>query len=203
LRLGIDVDGVLANFSKGYAKLITEMTGKNLFEPGDVENPPVWDWDRHRGYTKEEVKATWDHIVASPTFWAELEPFADTQEFLMWLGDRPEYETYFITNRMNTEPQLQTAFFLSENGYPYPSVVIASDKGRACHGLGIDVYLDDKGENIISVLNGSPDTTAILKCFRHNEKFVPAITDALGLTVDTLEQFSRWVDGYNNREANL
>ena len=62
MRLGIDVDGVLANFSKGYAELIIELTGKNLFQPGDIEDPPVWDWDILRGYTKEEVSATWKHI---------------------------------------------------------------------------------------------------------------------------------------------
>jgi hypothetical protein len=201
LRLGIDVDGVLANFSKGYSELIIEQTGKNLFQEGDIENPPVWDWDLHRGYTKEEVSAAWKSITASPSFWAMLDPLPDAPEFLTWLW-HSEHEVYFITNRMGVQPQFQTATFLHQFGYKLPSVVIATDKGQACAGLCIDVYLDDKAQNAMSVAQYGGAVSFLLK-YRHNEFIHDDLYKEAGLTCDSLEQFKQWVIGYNNHNKGV
>lgn len=179
--------------------MIVGVTGKDLFQPGDVEDPPVWDWDLLRGYSKEEVKETWKNITTSPYFWAMLDPMEDAPGFLTELWHRP-YEVYFITNRPGVQTQAQTATFLSQFGYRLPSVVVSAEKGACCAALGVDVYLDDKGENIIDVLEKSPMTTAILKPYRHNEKFREAIVKEGGLTCSDLAGFLSWVDGYGQNK---
>jgi len=48
-KLGIDVDGVLADFVTAYKNLYIATTGRDTFN-----GTPCWDFDLAAGYTKEE-----------------------------------------------------------------------------------------------------------------------------------------------------
>ena len=42
MRIGFDMDGVLSNFVAGFRDALIDVTGKDLLEAGDIDNPPVW-----------------------------------------------------------------------------------------------------------------------------------------------------------------
>lgn len=154
MKIGFDVDGVLANFIPAYQRLIIELTGKNLFHPDDDKNPPCWDWPQHRGYTNEEVGLAWKSIAADNTFWMSLTPHRDGVGTLRMVY--PDlflrHDLYFITARVGDRAKHQTELWLQAYVAPNlktpPTVLISADKGGLCRALRLDAYLDDNLDNV-------------------------------------------------------
>ena len=59
-RIGIDIDGVLANFESGYAPLLTKHSGIQFPRLGQPDYPDEWDWDLAAGVTQEQISAAWE-----------------------------------------------------------------------------------------------------------------------------------------------
>lgn len=165
VRIGIDIDGVLADFNSSFIELVKEVTGRNLFPEGYW--PHTWNYPEALGYTAEEVGAVWDHIKAGGTFWRELEPLPDMEVLKDWFFSPPasdEYhEFYFVTSRMGIAVKMQTEEWLDEQmGVSGHTVLISSEKGAIAKALKLGYYADDRAENIMDVERTSPDTFAYL-----------------------------------------
>lgn len=159
--IGVDIDGVLADFNTNYIDLVREVTGRDLFPKGytwaDIE---TWSYPETFGYTDAEITKVWDHIAASRTFWRTLRPYASTYNFLYDLSGL-EHDVYFITSRIGKREQMQTMDWLIEFGWKTdhaPTVLISSKKGECCHALKVNLYIDDKNENCEDVVKQAPDT---------------------------------------------
>ncbi len=153
VKLGIDVDGVLADFNKSFMAKVIAVTGRDLF-PARPFAVPTWNYPEHYGYTRDEVSATWEAIKSSRHFWRELPAYPETQQVLAALVDSGA-DVYFITARLGLEAKLQTERWLSAM-MPWtkpmlPTVLITSHKGLACRTLGLDAYIDDRWENALEV----------------------------------------------------
>jgi len=159
MTIGFDVDGVLADFVRGYQSLFVKITGRNAFEPGDDVDPPTWDWPSLRGYTKEETSAVWDAIRQDPTFWLNLEAersgACSTLSTLLPTLER-KHSVYFITSRVGDRVKRQTEIWLDDHlaysmrapGF-WPTVVIVGHrvKGQVANALKLDAYIDDNLDN--------------------------------------------------------
>jgi uncharacterized HAD superfamily protein len=165
LKIGIDVDGVVANFNKGYIKLLNSLHNRTA----DVEYAPqTWNYESELGFSTQEVSEAWQYISKSARFWMELEPTPDAEEFLASLPNTHQY--IFITSRPGVNAAEQTAFWLSHHGMPGRfGVEVSSEKGDKCLEHSVDLYLDDKGENILDVLAKSPKTTPYLLACPYNQ----------------------------------
>jgi uncharacterized HAD superfamily protein len=169
VRIGFDIDGVLADFATDYQNLVIQVSGKNLFAPTDAMNPPCWDWPEYRGYTKETMKEVWGCIVPSNTFWYGLLPFADSIQTMTMLLRELEHrhDVYYVTSRPGATVKRQTEAWLmrylpyAESGLT-PTVIISSEKGLVARALKLDAYVDDNLDNIKGVLKESPKTRAYL-----------------------------------------
>ena len=53
MRIGFDVDGVLADFNKRFIERVIAITGRDLFPPRPFDIP-TWNYPEHYGYTAEE-----------------------------------------------------------------------------------------------------------------------------------------------------
>lgn len=190
-RLGIDVDGCLANFCKGYAELLKDVDGDDKL-PADYKEagwkPPTWYWDEYYGYSSEVSKECWRRIKADPIFWFKLAPLAGAGEFLAKLNEAPGLDAvYFITDRPGVATQLQTQLWLGEQGYSGPNVIVSGKKGDLCQILGIDYYIDDKRENVEDVRAKSPDTVVYTLTTPYNEEFT------LPNRLSNLEEFAELI----------
>ncbi len=154
LRLGIDVDGVLADFNGGYRHLFTLLTGVDRFN-GETD-PPVWNYHTHYGYTDEDASRVWTQIKIDNGFWERLEPLPGATTFLTKLfWRRSTMDIYFITTRVGREVKPQTERWLARHGFPNATVLIATgDKGAIAAGLGLTHFLDDRPENLFSLPPG-------------------------------------------------
>lgn len=168
MRVGIDVDGILSNFTQRFAELLITVTERKLIDPATVV-PVVWNWPQHYGYTEEEVARVWTVVKADTVFWASLDALPGADDFLKRL-DESQHEVYFITDRPGIGPQVQTQYWLAQHGYWGPNVIISrKGKGVVCDALSLEVYIDDKSENLSDCWQKSPSTLLFTLDYPYNK----------------------------------
>ena len=149
MKLGFDLDGVLAQFNESFYELLRGRHGDRFPKGYEACNPPCWEWPRYFGYTKEEEEACWQEVWNGRTFWqhlAVIDGEERTIHKLNSLNGHDGHEIHFITNRRGKAVQYQSAEFLWQNGFRHPSVIIARDKYPIIKALKLDAYIDDKIE---------------------------------------------------------
>ena len=165
LRIGVDVDGVLANFNVGYKALIERHTPLRLPDISDYY-PTTWHYEKAAGISPADEARIWGEIRESSTFWLGLSPYPDTLSVLDRLSVLGlSHDIYFITSRVGRECKSQTERWLRYNGWASvasPTVLISSEKGLCCKALKLTHYLDDRNENVADVLAESPETQTFM-----------------------------------------
>jgi 5'(3')-deoxyribonucleotidase len=148
LNVGVDIDGVLSNFT-GAARSLC----KSLFngKPSDDLVQTGWGFDSI-GITKEEENLMWRVIDAIPNWWLTHEPMP-CADMLPYLCEKAR--VVFITNRKDgTGQQIadQSSQWITDNfGIKNPNVIISDNKGPVASGLNLDYYIDDRPKNVEEV----------------------------------------------------
>jgi hypothetical protein len=164
LRIGFDLDGVLADFASAYRDVEAGLFGVDpvapAAEPAEEEEqqnaaaaePSQPSRDRSRR------DAIWRQIQSTPDFWLSLQPtdpFAVRRIHHLMLRHR--WEVFFITQRPATQGdtvQRQTQRWLVAQGFDLPSVlVISGSRGAAAGALRLDYHVDDSATNCLDVLS--------------------------------------------------
>lgn len=65
-KIGVDIDGVLAEFPKKFAEVINRLYGCNICEP-----PTSWDF-ANWNLTKAQLSGAWAAISQTSNFWETL-----------------------------------------------------------------------------------------------------------------------------------
>lgn len=199
MRIGFDIDGVLANFVKAYQNLTIELSGKNLFTADDINNPPCWDWPQYRGYTEDDMAAVWHAIKRDDTFWLNLEEHSNNINALKAVLQDIErrHEVYYVTSRSGVNVRRQTKLWLIDHlnyigrCHTEPTVLISSEKGEIAHALKLDVYVDDNFDNVVDVVKKSPQTATYLLNRSYNlalDPLYPVVAGNNYTRVDTVGQ---------------
>jgi len=167
MKIGFDVDGVLADFSSAYAKRLIEVTGMNLLPEGDPNDYiQTWYWPTDQfTYSKPQDKETWKSITSDDKFWLNLNPYPDAKDVVSKLADLWDegHEIYFITNRPGIKTKLQTEQWLINLGTGIlPTVIVSEEKGLNARALKLDFYIDDKNENCTDVRDHSTTNCLML-----------------------------------------
>lgn len=175
-RLGIDIDGVLADFTKDYIRVLEAVSGKTCtLQAG--EEPPCWHFETAVGFDKEDVTKAWGEIKEDPVFWVNLSPTMEAIPALQSLKGAyaAGHDVYFITNRMGIAPHMQTMVWLMSKGFPAPTVLLSPEinrvsmKGALAKGLQLTHFIDDKPGNVEAVKDQLPECTVALLSKRYNE----------------------------------
>ena len=167
LRIGFDMDGVLADFSTAYHAVEKRLFGaeeparagnpEDQREEADpAEEPRAQEPKRHRRRTD----AVWAAIKATPDFWLALDPI--DRKAVPRLHDlmlRHRWEVFFITQRPATlgdTVQRQTQKWLIAQGFDMPSVlVIPGPRGAAGNALSLHYHVDDSANNCVDMKSES------------------------------------------------
>ncbi len=153
LRIGIDIDGCLADFTRAFGQMLIKVTGKDMLPPNwknDPDFPAVWDWDIAAGYTSDDANKAWARVHENEKFWELLHPLDDTPAVIHQLNDLATAgnDIYYITNRAGRKAKYQTERFLYNLGMLYPTVLLSSKKLPVVYGLDLNCYIDDKPETV-------------------------------------------------------
>lgn len=160
--ISFDVDGVLANFTRGFTRYCNL-----LFHTPVCDFAPMhWyfeEWDR-LGLTKEQVGAAWKFMEVDPDFWAELDPFnPSVMPRINAIKNR-----VFITNRAGVDPKRQTERFLEAWGIQNPLVHLASDKVPVAKELKVVAHIDDYPPNCVQLKKALPNAYVALFYANYN-----------------------------------
>jgi len=113
-----------------------------------------------------------EHYSDKQYILTRLTPLPEYDSYLDWLMEAQTHEIYYITDRSGIYPKRQTEDWFDWHGIPYATVLISKHKGLIVKGLNLDLYIDDKGENIQDVEDRSPLTKAILINRPYNEQII-------------------------------
>lgn len=168
LRLGVDLDGTLADLSSAYRKIEENLYGAPsapAVDDGDDEVAPEQDRSdkerlRDARARTSRQDAVWRAIRHTPDFWTTLSPIEPgAVQHLYDSAVMHGWEVFFITQRPTSAGltvQTQSQQWLIEQGFKTPSVLtLNGSRGKAAHALDLDFLIDDLARNCVDVVSDS------------------------------------------------
>jgi hypothetical protein len=173
-----DVDGVLANWVRGYLKVFNDLNGTNITEDQWVNDEP-WKADDPL-MTKEQFETAFDAMLKIPEFYLHLDPYENVR-FAAINDDLDDalYNFYAVTVRVNllakegiTDTTQLLSRWLRNQGIPLVTGANAGgdDRPRLLEELGVDFHLDDFIKQV-EAINKHGKTKAFLMDRPWNRQF--------------------------------
>jgi len=222
MRLGCDLDGVLANLHGAFVAtaldLFPDLDRAAIDAPTVGASPP--DPNRPAGerepeaprvepevvVTPRQTDAIWRRLSGREDFWETLDEIeSGAIARLAAVADARRWEVIFLTSRpisAGQTVQRQSQRWLERHGFPLPSVfVVHGSRGRIAESLDLDVVIDDRPENCLDVVLESKAAAVLI--WRAAESAVPVSARRLGISVapsvlgclSTLEESERSREG--------
>ena len=161
LRLGFDIDGVLANFRAAFREAAIRIVRGEVEDVDPGETP-----DSESSLSPEDVRRVWDYIAKTPNWWMEIDAYEPEQIARLYnLTRKAGWEVFFMTKRppsAGDSVQFQTQWWIERFGFYLPSVLtVPGSRGEVANGLRLDLIVDDQIINCAEVIGAGP-TKALL-----------------------------------------
>jgi 5'(3')-deoxyribonucleotidase len=186
--LGVDLDGVVANFYAGLLPIAAEWLGVPAGSlPAEVSyGLTEWGLDAVGGY--EDLHR---FAVVQRALFRKLEPMAGAPAALRRISQQ-EVRIRIITHRLfikyfHEEAVIQTTAWLEQHGIPYWDLCFMKDKAA----VGADLYIEDSPENVAALRADGHETIV----FRNStNRALPGPSAATWNEVEELvaEHHQRW-----------
>ena len=156
-RVVLDIDGVFANFNRGFVETLNAIRGRDgrlTRIPIDYE-PPMWNYPvEDLLCSPRELDRVQQHIAESGSWWNRLQPYPGAHECLAAINamiQRQELDATFVTCRAESAANVrfQTIQWLSALGITQPQViVVAGSKVGLAQEIGAEAIVDDRPANL-------------------------------------------------------
>ncbi len=186
LRIGVDVDGVLADFRTAFHDAARQCLGREI---GDADQPAG-----ARASPQRDVKRVWEWVAQRRNWWVDLEAYEPDQIARLYSAARAGgWEVFFLTNRpasAGDTVQFQTQWWIERHGFFLPAVLtVPGSRGEIANGLRLDIVVDDLSINCVDVVTTSaakgllmqrdPDTAATEHALSRGIGVVHTLADAI------------------------
>ena len=160
LRIGFDIDGVVADFRTGFLDVAAKLLGRDAIHKPSAPMPDF------NAVSAADSKRVWRVITETPNWWLGLAPYEPAQIARLYqLARRYRWEVSFLTSRIQTtgdSVQFQSQAWLEAYGFYMPAVVtVPGSRGEIANAMRLDVVIDDQLLNCLEVV-GASQTKAIL-----------------------------------------
>jgi hypothetical protein len=158
LRIGIDIDGVLADFRSAFHAAARRCLRRDIEDSDDLETVgPL---------SPEDVRRVWEHIAKTQNWWMDVPAYEPDQIARLYSVMRAVgWEVFFMTKRppsAGDSVQFQTQWWIERFGFYLPAVMtVPGSRGDVANGLRLDMIIDDQLINCVEVISTAP-TKAIL-----------------------------------------
>jgi hypothetical protein len=158
LRLGIDIDGVLADFRTAFHETAMRCLRRDVDDTPDLESlTPL---------SAGDVRRVWDFIATAQNWWMDVPAYEPDQIARLYSLTRAAgWEVFFMTKRPQSagdSVQFQTQWWIERFGFYLPAVMtVPGSRGDIAAGLRLDLVLDDQLINCVEVTSAAP-TKAML-----------------------------------------
>jgi len=148
MLVGLDIDGVVADFVTPFLQLLERRSGGGPIDPETISDP---NFTRHPFLTKEIIDACVEEVSGDAEFWRRLAPLLPARQWLSLDRLSRERRLIFITHRWeksNYDINQVTCDWLRGQGVSEPVVHFTQDKkSQLVRQLGIRLFVDDRHEN--------------------------------------------------------
>lgn len=164
-KVALDIDGVLANFSKAYSEYITSR-GYKMYPQ---EEQPHW------GFPNQAHKDLWGDVKSDKDFWVNMEATCDP--------NLPFEPVAYVTAR--SIPEEWTHEWLVKHGFPDVKIYSSGNrpKSEIIKKIGADLFVDDCYENFCELNNAGVCTflmhTSYNRKYEVGAKRIYALSDIL------------------------
>ncbi len=159
LRIGVDVDGVLADFRSAFRALArpeaadTDTSGLSPSTDSPLE--------------PSEIRQLWDVIAHAPNWWLQLKAYEpDEIPRLYALARQLGWEVFFLTKRPRSAGEtvlVQTQWWLERHGFYMPAVLtVPGSRGELANALRLDLIVDDQMVNCAEVISASSSKAVLM-----------------------------------------
>jgi hypothetical protein len=157
LRLGFDVDGVLADFRTAFRQLATSVLHHDA-DGSDADSTSLSPGELHR---------VWKAIGRSDHWWTTLRAYEPEQIARLYsLARAGRWDVSFLTKRPPSggeSVQFQTQWWLERHGFLMPAVVtVPGSRGDLANALRLDLVLDDQFVNCAEIVSASRARTVLV-----------------------------------------
>lgn len=164
LRIGIDIDGVLADFRTAFHEAAVRCLRHDVDDSPDLETvSPL---------SAGDVRRVWDYIGTAQNWWMEVPAYEPDQIARLYSLTRAAgWEVFFMTKRppsAGDSVQFQTQWWIERFGFYLPAVLtVPGSRGEIANGLRLDLVLDDQLLNCVEVISTAPAKAVLV--LRSNE----------------------------------
>jgi hypothetical protein len=165
LRIGIDIDGVLADFRSAFRAAALHCLGRAFDE---VDDPKA-----SKALAQGEIRKVWAWVAKTPNWWMGLKAYEPDQIAALYkLARAAGWEVFFLTNRpasAGDTAQFQSQYWIERHGFYLPAVLtVPGSRGDIANGLRLDLVIDDQMLNCVEVVSAS--TAKAILMLRSNDK---------------------------------
>jgi hypothetical protein len=161
LRIGIDLDGVLADFRSAFRATAMHCLRRDVDDPAAaLEGTPG-------SLTDKDIRKVWDHIARTPNWWMEVPAFEPEQIARLYAcTPASAWEVFFLTKRpasAGDSVQFQTQWWIERFGFYLPAVLtVPGSRGDIANGLRLDLIVDDQLINCVEVVSASASKAMLM-----------------------------------------
>ena len=160
LRIGIDIDGVLADFRTAFHATAVRLLRHDVDDAQDLETvTPL---------SAADVRRVWEHIATAQNWWMEVPAYEPDQIARLYSLTRARgWEVFFMTKRpasAGDSVQFQTQWWIERFGFYLPAVLtVPGSRGEIANGLRLDLVLDDQLINCVEVISTTPTKAMLVR----------------------------------------